>query len=197
MSAFTTVELEYLAGLRLGRLATVGPDGAPHVVPVGFRYNPETDTIDVGGHNMARSKKWRDIANEPRVAFVVDDVLPPWRPRMIEIRGLATRLGDGAGLGRGFDAEMLRITPTRVVSYGITTPGDLRSVRRARRRCCPAGATGVMASSTSIAPRPFWAISNGSRAATVTSRPSWMRASVTRRGGRKLSAATPSRPVRS
>jgi pyridoxamine 5'-phosphate oxidase family protein len=67
MSAFTTAELEYIAGQRLGRLATVGKDGAPHVVPVGFRYNPETDTIDIGGHNMARSKKWRDIGDDPRV----------------------------------------------------------------------------------------------------------------------------------
>jgi pyridoxamine 5'-phosphate oxidase family protein len=127
MSAFTTEELEYITGQRRGRLATVGKDGAPHVVPVGFRYNPETDTIDIGGHNMARSKKWRDIGNDPRVAFVIDDVLPPWRPRMIEVRGLATRLGEGGDLGRGFDAEMLRITPARIVSYGIQTPGDLVS----------------------------------------------------------------------
>ena len=37
MSAFTPEELAYLAGQRLGRLATVGPDGAPHVMPVSFR----------------------------------------------------------------------------------------------------------------------------------------------------------------
>jgi pyridoxamine 5'-phosphate oxidase family protein len=33
MSVFTDSELEYLAGQRLGRIATVGADGQPHVVP--------------------------------------------------------------------------------------------------------------------------------------------------------------------
>ena len=40
MSVFTDKELDYLAGQRLGRIATVGPDGQPHVVPTSFRYNP-------------------------------------------------------------------------------------------------------------------------------------------------------------
>jgi pyridoxamine 5'-phosphate oxidase family protein len=130
MSAFTAAEIEYLAGQRLGRLATVGPDGAPHVVPVGFRYNPETDTIDIGGHNMGRSKKWRDIGREPRVAFVVDDVLPPWRPRLIEIRGRATRLGvGGAGMVPGFADELIRIAPSRIVSWGIGDSDRSRDLR--------------------------------------------------------------------
>jgi pyridoxamine 5'-phosphate oxidase family protein len=65
MSAFTTAELEYLASQRLGRLATVGPHGAPHVMPVAFRHNPDTDTIDIGGLRLVHSKKWRDLAREP------------------------------------------------------------------------------------------------------------------------------------
>lgn len=119
MSVFTDAEIAYLEGQRLGRLATVGADGAPHVVPVGFRYNPATDTIDIGGHNMGRSKKWRDIGREPRVAFVVDDVLPPWQPRLIEIRGTAEQVTGGEAFGRGFADELIRITPTRIVGWGI------------------------------------------------------------------------------
>ncbi len=42
MSSFTPDEIAYLQGQRLGRLATVGPDGQPHVVPVSFRYNQPT-----------------------------------------------------------------------------------------------------------------------------------------------------------
>ena len=39
MSAFSPAELAYLTGeRRLGRLATVGADGMPHVVPVGWTY---------------------------------------------------------------------------------------------------------------------------------------------------------------
>ena len=41
MSAFTPAEIAYLQSQRLGRLATIGLDGQPHVVPVAFRYNPD------------------------------------------------------------------------------------------------------------------------------------------------------------
>ena len=48
MSEFSDAELEYLNGdRRLGRLATVGKDGTPHVVPVGWSYNAEADAIEV------------------------------------------------------------------------------------------------------------------------------------------------------
>ena len=79
MSAFTPAEIEYLQGQQLGRLATVNESGEPHVVPVGFRHNTELDTIDISGHNLGKSKKFRDAARTGRAAFVVDDVLPPWQ----------------------------------------------------------------------------------------------------------------------
>jgi pyridoxamine 5'-phosphate oxidase family protein len=89
-------------------------------VPVGFRYNPELDTIDIGGHDFAKRKKYRDVQRNPQVAFVVDDVLPPWKPRMIEIRGTAEVLGSGGEqVIPGFDTEMFRIRPRRIVSIGI------------------------------------------------------------------------------
>ena len=51
MSVFREAELGYLAGGRqLGRIATVGVDGTPHVVPVAWIYNAARDTIDVGGY---------------------------------------------------------------------------------------------------------------------------------------------------
>jgi pyridoxamine 5'-phosphate oxidase family protein len=86
MSRFTDEELDYLQSQRLGRLATVDAKGDLHVVPVGFRYDPEQDTIDIGGHNFATSKKYRDALRHGRVAFVVDDVQPPWKPRFLEVR---------------------------------------------------------------------------------------------------------------
>ena len=69
----------------LGRLATTGRDGQPHVVPVAFRYNPDEDTIDIGGHGFAQRKKFRDVQQNPRAAFVVDDLasISPWQPRML------------------------------------------------------------------------------------------------------------------
>ena len=122
MSVFTPEEVNYLQSQRLARIATVGPNGKPHVVPVGFRYNPDTDTIDIGGHNFAQRKKWRDVQHNPHVAVVIDDIVSvrPWTVRGIEIRGEAEILmtGGEAVIG-GFDREMFRITPKRIVSWGI------------------------------------------------------------------------------
>jgi pyridoxamine 5'-phosphate oxidase family protein len=123
MSAFTDAEREYLlGGVRLGRLATVGADGTPHVVPTSFRYNPETDTIDVGGHDFARRKKYRDAIRRPKVAFVVDDIVSvnPWQVRGLEVRGDVEVLETGGTtLGPGFSPEMFRIKPRRIVSWGM------------------------------------------------------------------------------
>src|SRR5437879_1278390 len=119
MSKFTAQEIEYLQGQRLGRLATVSEQGEPHVVPVGFRYNPETDSIDIGGYNIVKSKKYRDALRYGRVAFVVDDMQSPWKPRMLEVRGNVEGLAEGGKeIVEGFPPEILRITPTRIVSFG-------------------------------------------------------------------------------
>jgi pyridoxamine 5'-phosphate oxidase family protein len=120
MSNFTPAEIEYLQSQRLGRLATVNEKGDPHVVPVGFRYNAELDTIDIGGHNIVPTRTYRFAVRHERVAFVVDDVLPPWRPRGIEIRGRAQAYPEGGKeIMKDFAPDILRIRPTHIVSWGI------------------------------------------------------------------------------
>ena len=122
MSVFTPKEIEYMASQRLGRLATVSATGEPHVVPVAFRYNAELDTIDIGGHNIGQSKKFRDAARYGRVAFVVDDVLAPWQPRGIEIRGRSEVFTTGGQEIRPpFSPELIRLYPRRIIGWGIDT----------------------------------------------------------------------------
>src|SRR2546425_7337871 len=114
MSAFTEQEIEYLRSQRLARIATAGPNGQPHVVPVSFRYNPDTDTIDVGGHGFAQRKKYRDVQSNPRVGIVIDDLasIDPWRPRMIEVRGVAEVLPTGGENNRtGVCPPTVRLQP--------------------------------------------------------------------------------------
>jgi pyridoxamine 5'-phosphate oxidase family protein len=116
MSAFTQSELEYLGERRperLGRIATVGKDGTPHVVPVGWRLNPELDAIEIGGMNLAGTKKFRDVRRTGRASIVIDDLksVDPWRPRGIEIRGSADAI-------RG-DRPLIRLHPERIVSWGL------------------------------------------------------------------------------
>lgn len=120
MSVFTDKELDYLNGQRLGRIATVGSDGQPHVVPTSFRYNPDHDAIEVGGLRMSQTKKVRDVRRTGRASIVVDDVLPPWSPRMIEIRGTAEVIASGGkALSANFEDTIVRITPFRVIAFGI------------------------------------------------------------------------------
>jgi pyridoxamine 5'-phosphate oxidase family protein len=124
MSVFSQEELRYLlAERRLARLATVGPDGTPHVAPVGWTYNREHDTIDIGGRSLETTKKYRDVARAGRAAVVIDDVLPPWRPRGIEVRGRAEAVGS--------PTPLIRIHPERVVSWGIHS--DVIGERHSRR----------------------------------------------------------------
>jgi pyridoxamine 5'-phosphate oxidase family protein len=116
MSVFTDRELEYLGERRpelLGRIATVGKDGTPHVVPVGFSYNSDDDAIDVGGMNFDRTKKFRDARRSGRAAIVIDDLAStdPWRPRGIEVRGRAEAIGG--------ERPLIRIHPERIISWGI------------------------------------------------------------------------------
>jgi pyridoxamine 5'-phosphate oxidase family protein len=129
VSVFSDAEIEYLASQRLGRLATVGRDGVPHVVPVAFRYNPDADSIDVGGHDFARRKKFRDVQRTGVAALVVDDVLPPWQPRAVEVRGAAATLESGGkAIMEAFDDPIIRITPRRIVSWGLEDGFQARSV---------------------------------------------------------------------
>jgi pyridoxamine 5'-phosphate oxidase family protein len=50
----------------------------------------------------------------------VDDVLQPWRARGVEVRGRAEVVGEGGEeIGPGFDADVIRIFPARIVEWGL------------------------------------------------------------------------------
>jgi pyridoxamine 5'-phosphate oxidase family protein len=122
MASLTDAQIEYLAGQRLGRLATTGADHKPHVVPTSFSYNADLGTIDVGGMHVDTTKKYRDVQANPWAAIVVDDLVSvdPWQPRMLEIRGPAEAIATGGeSLGPGFGGAFIRIRPEKVNSYGI------------------------------------------------------------------------------
>ena len=123
MSVFTKAERGYLTGGRqLGRIATVGADGTPHVVPVAWIYNAVRDTIDVGGHELEQSKKFRDVARTGRAAIVIDDLqsTDPWRPRAVEVRGRAEAIA--------LPTPLIRIYPERIVSWGLEHGYSARTV---------------------------------------------------------------------
>lgn len=134
MGTFTNAEIEYLNKGLLGRLATVGADGRPHVVPLGVWYDPETETIVIGGYagtNMAESKKFRDAQRNPEVAVVVDNA-----DGFIEIRGRAEthteggeEIGEQLGAHIPFDPAWIRIRPRRILTMGIGTDTEELTAR--------------------------------------------------------------------
>jgi pyridoxamine 5'-phosphate oxidase family protein len=128
MSAFTDAEIEFVNTHRLGRLATVGADDMPHVVPVAVFYDPEAGALVIGANAefgeavMTSSKKFRDAQRRPLVAVVIDDP----GPRILEVRGQAeTHLDGGEQAGRRLGAPFrfapawIRIRPRRIVTIGI------------------------------------------------------------------------------
>jgi pyridoxamine 5'-phosphate oxidase family protein len=124
VSAFTEQEISYLRQNKLGRLSTADADGQPHVVPLTYFFNEDEDTIDVGGLDFGSGKKWRDVKENPKVAFLVDDVIgPPRQARAIEVRGDAELHETGGETINprfpNFAPQFIRIRPTRIVSWGI------------------------------------------------------------------------------
>jgi pyridoxamine 5'-phosphate oxidase family protein len=118
---FTSEQLEYLRSQRLGRLATVRPDGSPQNNPVGFWIDDEGGVV-IGGRDLGRSQKFRNVRAGSRAAFVVDDVVSvdPWTVRMVEIRGPAEAISGIEAPRPGFSSELIRIRPERIIAFGLT-----------------------------------------------------------------------------
>ena len=112
-AAFSDAEAGYLAENFIGRVATTSPDGQPHVVPVGYRF--DGSAITFGGWNLTKSLKFRNLMANAKVAFVVDDLVStkPWKVRGVEIRGKAEPVTTKDGV------TMIRIIPLNIRSWGL------------------------------------------------------------------------------
>ncbi|MGH7763275.1 MAG: pyridoxamine 5'-phosphate oxidase family protein [Candidatus Dormibacteraceae bacterium] len=98
---FSDAELEFLRSQRLGRFATVGPSGWPHVAPVMYAVDDAGSLeFDVDG------VKLRNLVAEPRAAMVVDAMGPK---RGISIQGRVHLIA----------TERARLEPLRKFSWGL------------------------------------------------------------------------------
>ncbi|MGP3952910.1 PPOX class F420-dependent oxidoreductase [Streptomyces sp. 7N604] len=61
-------------GTRTGKLATVRPDGSPHVAPVWFVLDGDDLVLTTGKNTV----KGRNLAHDSRVAICVEDDRPPF-----------------------------------------------------------------------------------------------------------------------
>ena len=98
---FSDAELEFLRSQRIGRFATVGPTGWPHVAPVMYAVDDSGALeFDVDG------VKLRNLTAEPRSAMVVDAMGPK---RGVSIQGFA----------RLVSPDRARLEPVRKFSWGL------------------------------------------------------------------------------
>jgi pyridoxamine 5'-phosphate oxidase family protein len=126
---FTDAEYKYLVEHPLGRLATIGPEGAPQIHPVAFWVHPDSGIIEISGPELAKSQKFRNVQADPRASFVVDDQAETPNSigqtgRGIEIRGRIEIVTRDASLIPDFSHETLHIHPHRLISWNI---GEFRS----------------------------------------------------------------------
>ncbi|TDW24009.1 PPOX class F420-dependent oxidoreductase [Kribbella kalugense] len=115
--SFSDDELDYLRSQRIARIATVGTDGQPDAVPVGFEY--DGTHLYVGGIDPVKTRKFRNVqAGNTKVAVVLDDLasVDPWVPRYLRIYGEAELVERTGRFGAG---TYLRITPTTSWSFNL------------------------------------------------------------------------------
>jgi len=126
---FSKNERDYLKSQRLGRIATAAApmsssNGSvqPDVVPVGFDFDGEY--FYIGGMNILKSTKYKNVLKNNKVAFVVDDLrtVDPWDPRGIRIYGNAVIVTRESGYMNNTNhpqAKYIRIKPYKKWSWGI------------------------------------------------------------------------------
>jgi pyridoxamine 5'-phosphate oxidase family protein len=136
MSAFTPAEIADIQSQRPVRRATVDSAGNPYVVPGGFRYNLDRDTIDIAGMKRGRSQKFRNVARTGRVAREFDDGKVGQGASGIQIRGRAAARSDPSQpLTAPWGApviDLIRVTSEHVTSWGSeiqTYQSNSRKVR--------------------------------------------------------------------
>jgi pyridoxamine 5'-phosphate oxidase family protein len=125
-SIFSQKEIEYLKSQRLARIATAASIQAeksvqPDVVPVGFDFDGEY--LYVGGMNLLKSTKCRNVLKNDKVAVVIDDLksIDPWDPRGIRIYGTADVITRQGGYMESSDhpnPQYIRVTPKKKWSWG-------------------------------------------------------------------------------
>ncbi len=125
------VEDRFLRDNEVVRLATVGPDGLPHVVPVCYIYSSGAFWVATD----YRTRKYRNLQKNKKVASLVDvgqysnrGILIQGKARIFEkrpeFRGIYTAFHKKfdwvrADPWKEGEAPFIRIEPSRKVSWGL------------------------------------------------------------------------------
>jgi nitroimidazol reductase NimA-like FMN-containing flavoprotein (pyridoxamine 5'-phosphate oxidase superfamily) len=143
MGAFSQIVREYLKKIALsgarGYIAAVSKKQNPQLTPVGYVADIDRIYLNIKHDSV----KARNIRGNPRVSFVVDDMIGPWKDgkiRGLSVSGKAELISSGKvwETGRdlfyewfpwwkeifvredGWSKYILVITPTKIRSWGLT-----------------------------------------------------------------------------
>ena len=137
----TPEQRAFLDRQRVGRLATVDPQGRPHAVPIcfaeldGVLYTPIDEKPKTGDPRELR--RIRNLLANPNVCLVVDHFEEDWtRLAWLQVRGTAALVEAADERARAHAAlrarypqyramalealPLIRITPTRLVGWSAT-----------------------------------------------------------------------------
>jgi PPOX class probable F420-dependent enzyme len=110
-----------LVNARVARLATVGGDGQPHVVPVTFAVEGDLiyTAVDYKPKKSVNLRRLRNIRENPRVALLVDHYTENWDELWwVRVDGWASVVEDELGLQDPID-----VLANRYEQYRNRRPG--------------------------------------------------------------------------
>ena len=111
------------AAARVARLATVGDDGAPHVVPVAFAIDGDriVTAVDAKPKRGASLRRLANIRANPRVSLLVDEYDDDWgKLWWVRADGEARIVEEDPGLRRA--VTLLRARYPQYATVAITGP---------------------------------------------------------------------------
>ena len=116
---FSEKEIAYIKSQRLARIATASKQLQPDVAAVGFDFDGKY--FYIGGLNLSKTLKFKNIRENPKVSLVIDDVesINPWTPRGVKIHGIADVTSRHGYVGTG---TYIRIKPEETWSWGVEEP---------------------------------------------------------------------------
>lgn len=112
-----------VAEARVGRLATVRPDGSPHVVPFCFAVDEDVLYTAVDAKPKRRAggglARFRNVAAEPRVSVLVDEWSEDWsRLWWVRVDGRANTVAAGSTEER----RALELLAAKYEQYRVAPP---------------------------------------------------------------------------
>jgi PPOX class probable F420-dependent enzyme len=107
----------FLREQRTCRIATVSADGRPHVTPLWFAW----DGSSLWLYSITRSRRWAELAADPRVAVVVDTGEEYGELRGVELTGRVERVAEAPRTGLPYDgpAELDAAEKLFAAKYGF------------------------------------------------------------------------------